>query len=481
MLTIIPISILLIVTLFFVLSTNYNKNATPENITPITSTITNYTIESISDIVIKNPETSFKIVNNGDSMIIEDFEDIPMDKKALFDFAEKISNLQGTAINDMSANKLEIDGSKKITTHYVDNSVVTISLGNSSDKGVPCLVEETETIYMLPKNSLPQASFIPNNFVSKQITPSQEDLIKSVTLYGTNRSIPITISIVEEKNEDIRYEMTSPEKFILTKDHLTEAIGKIWGIEADSVAYINPSPTQLLDLGFDDPFSAMDIETDLFSITLKTTAPENNKVYIMYDGIPIIFTVKTDELSWITSQYGNFVDSMFIPPSIEELKSVKVVSPDKSFVFDIEPLGKSYKVLGNQKNINREDFKEYFKYITSIPPKDFVMTNIASPPDLSIELAYKTEDTKPIVIEFFNDGAIAFVSINKKIKYTTPIDVIQEIITKSENVIFESEKKASETFLKNFYPKTSEPLPSNKENLDKPIHDNLKNRDTESP
>lgn len=396
-------------------------------------------METLNYATVESPASTYTIVNNGDFFVIEGFEDVPVEQQMLLTFAKSLTSVKGVPIpsSEKAFKQYGINGKTTITAHYIDNTTMTFRVGEPFENKIPCYIDENSQLYFFPSDFLSERKLAPNDFVKKLITDVPENSeIKSISLLGECRPLPISLEEQPAAGKEPRYMVTEPEKSVINKMDLESALGQIFMISAIEAEVLEPKPEDILEYGLDKPFSIMSLSTNHDSFLLKTTRPTpDNTAFIMRDDTPVIYKVNTEGLAWITAQQEDLVPAFYIPPPLKEIGGLQVITDDKAYVFDVEHTENSVTITIGGKYIPPCIFEKFVDNITRISAKDFVGETIDLPPTLKIEISYKESDKGSDTIEFLSKDEELLVSINGEVRYTTTTKAIDRILTNCENIV----------------------------------------------
>ncbi len=151
-------------------------------------------------------------------------------------------------------------------------------MGNEAagDAGTYVTVNGESRVYLFNSAKVDTFAYPLLEYVSKEITPSQEEAVAAanggevssssdgqtqtpqfakMTLSGTVREEPIVVEPAEAISGISQFNITSPKEKAADYTKISEYVGAVYGLTADEVVAVNPTDADLESFGLKEPYS----------------------------------------------------------------------------------------------------------------------------------------------------------------------------------------------------------------------------------
>lgn len=255
---------------------------------------------------------------------------------------------------------------------------VTLLIGDNApgNQGIYLKRQDSPAIYLVPTYSLENYLLSETAYLNLTITPgSSAQGFDAVVLGGTVREEQGQVAI---RREGETYLLTAPVQRPLEEGMGLPLLETLLGLNADSVAAINPTREDLEALGLDRPYATAEASGNWGEFYLSATAPDaGGTVYLYREGVPLLYTVRADLLPWLDLQYTQLMDPFAYTPDIDHLQEI---------TLDLES-GESHRFL---LSFNREGERCVTLNGTPIDTENFLRFYITL---ISARLAEHTDET----------------------------------------------------------------------------------------
>ena len=118
-----------------------------------------------------------------------------------------------------------------------------------------------------------------------------------------------------------------------------EALASIYSMSAYSVTVICPDAGQLAEYGLDKPYSTVEVtgpgSGDRMSLVVGEP-DEYGLVYLMREGVPLIYRGAADEMPWLTMQFFDFMDKDVYSLDFADIDEIVVRVEGETYAFTLD-------------------------------------------------------------------------------------------------------------------------------------------------
>lgn len=332
------------------------------------------------------------------------------------------------------------------TISYYDGTKTTINIGNlvATKDGYYLNVAGSDDIYMVVTDTANY--FMAGNwwYVSTTLltapSPREDDeegssVVKEVTISGKNHGDSLTIRRpLPEDGEEYGY-----FKYVTTKpflrgvyDGVGDAFYGFKSLYAERAAILHPTAAQRKSLGFDDPYSVInitmaieiqgDIADDETDVTPKTYYNNTKRTItvgckdsdgyyvVMVDGIDAIFQVSSGSLELLAErQVTNTITSLLFLKKIDYMGKVNLRVGDDAYNFELthypekEEANDKLKVKMDGKSYDSANFRNLYVLMMDLERYGKIDSCPTGKSDLSLRL-YLNDGSEYLGVDFYREG-----------------------------------------------------------------------------
>ncbi len=352
----------------------------------------------VQSVAFNNQTGSYTIVYDADDdqYLIKGCEDLSL--------SQNVDNLIEMCVSLTADDKISSTGSLKdfgldkpaasVTVTYYDGSKTTINIGNlvATKDGYYLNISGSNDVYMVVSDTANLFLAADWWYVSTTLltAPSIREgdeegtaIIKDLTLSGKNHDVTIKIRrpMPEDGDEFSYYKYVTTSPYLRgINDSVGDAFYAYRSLYAERAAILHPTAAQRKELGFDDPYSVIemtmavelqgDVDTTKNEVSSKSyynnvkhtitvgCTDANGYYVVMVDDINAIFLVPTDSLELLAErQVTNTITSLLFLKNIEDMGQITLRDNDKTYKFELTHYPE--KEEGNDKLKIRMDGKSY--------------------------------------------------------------------------------------------------------------------------
>lgn len=219
----------------------------------------------------------------------------------------------------------------------------------------------------------------------------------TITVTGKNFPKPVVIepNTDEELSSLAGYIITAPTKRIAENiTTLFDAFQK--GIIVSGVYSFDTSAASLKAVGLDNPDFVATMKIKNKTLTYKFALQEDGNYAAIADGETLIKMVSASNIPFAAYSTNDFYSTWVCLNSIDDLKSLVINTPDKTYEFGIkanpdEEADDKYIVTYNGTAIDCQSFQDFYQVMISITCTDFTVDNASGNPDYSFIFNFKDE------------------------------------------------------------------------------------------
>lgn len=332
------------------------------------------------------------------------------------------------------------------TISYYDGTKTTVNIGKlvATKDGYYLNVAGSDDIYMVVTDTANY--FMAANwwYVSTTLltapTAREDDeqgssVIKEVTISGKNHDDAIIIRrpLPEDGEEYGYFKYVTVKPFLRgVYDGVGDAFYGFKSLYAERAAILHPTAAQRKSLGFDDPYSVIDItmaieiqgdvaddETDVtpksyYNNTKRTITvgckDADGYYVVMVDGIDAIFQVSAGSLELLAErQIPNTITSLLFLKKIDYISKVNLRIDDKAYNFELthypekEEANDKLKVKMDGKSYDSANFRNLYVLLMDLERYGKIDSCPTGKSDLSLRL-YLNDGSEYLGVDFYRDG-----------------------------------------------------------------------------
>lgn len=312
---------------------------------------------------------------------------------------------------------------------------VTLLVGDVApgNVGQYLMLKGSKEVWMAPVYELSNFLSAETLYLNRTITdgdPLSQDF-DSIRLGGAVREEMGEILIVREKDG---YRLEQPFSHSLDESDNLLTLRALFGLQADFIAQVEPTPLELEALGLNEPYATAEVQSSAGSYRLSATSPDGEGlVYLYRDGVPLLYAVRHDLLPWLTVQYTDLMDPYACTPDLSALGEVEVVTPDAAFLYQLTHAGDTLSVTLDGQWIDPENFQRL--YVTLISARLAEHTEESPAGGVPIVFIFREEGGSEQRVEFYPGPARRyFIKVDGLPYFLTPSTYLDQVLEDLEKV-----------------------------------------------
>ena len=402
------------------------------------------TADDVSKVEVKNNSDSYTVeMKSEDSYSVEGLDGFDLNKTSISALKSDSAGVAATQLVEEQAEDLSIYGldspKAEATITYKDGETLSLAVGNEAagDAGTYVTVNGESKVYLFNSAKVDTFAYPLLEYVSKEITPSQEEAVAAanggevssssdgqtqtpqfakMTLSGTVREEPIVVEPAEAISGISQFNITSPKEKAADYTKISEYVGAVYGLTADEVVAVNPTDADLESFGLKEPYSKIVADFDVGTVTLLASSP---------DAAGNVYVMNGDRTN------------------IKDVKTMTVTTPDKTYVFNLtsvvdEDNENSFTttITYEGKELDEEIFKDYYQNMISVSTDEETTEQPTGDPIFSVKYEYADTSRTPDVVEFYDAGSRrVFIVFNGKCDSLTVSTYVDKMVQDSEKVV----------------------------------------------
>ncbi len=414
---------------------------------------------TVTQVNITTPSESFRVESdkNGE-FTISDYADLPQHPYAYDILAETLLSVTASRLiadtpehpQDFGFDKTEAC-TAAVEVIYSDATSFSFELGDLSPSGEGYYLRRngSSAIYLVDVSfgeTVAQSSteYLLTAPITAPITDKENEkvVVRDVTLFGTVRKEPIVFQISGEASSD---NAQSPVGYFLTKPYyrnLKSGTGLVdtsvySGFTATRVVKVRPTAADLKRYGLNNPYSACTATLAIQKATTegvgdeKTTtlsfhsaleytvkvgndAGNSERYAVVYtDGelVPLLYTVPTANLTWISTQYDDVADQLLFFTYIDTVENLSITLDGVTTSFALTHTPKAEErddqltAIANGKKYDTADFRTMYGELMNIMRRDAADKAPTGQPIMSIVVRTNTDTARGSDIRLYRYSA----------------------------------------------------------------------------
>ena len=409
--------------------------------------------EKLLFVTVSSQGEEYQILLENGNAALESVKTAYFNEKQINHAVDEICTMQGEIIQE-NAENLEQFGlqdpqfSIEVVT---SNSVFTFYIGNQMPEGNGryVMVGDTKTVYLVyglgdvKRNVLEYAdtqivsSQMPNGMVPGTIILGGTVRAEELKLGTENGTEAESVSISALR-------LLSHHNYAINYEKLIEVLQGLTQIDAERVVAYHPTAEDMEAFGLHQPYSTIeyswkDTKEEKQTCVLSASAPQDGNVFLMRDGVPLVYEIAEDQLPWLEWQYQDVVTRFLLVPSIYEISSVEIESDTVYERYDLESVDSVLNRVtdSSQTQLDTDKFKKLYQCLIGIPAMNYakeeeinakcILTIIFHYKDGRMDSQIELKDGPPLQLYLSVDGVTEFLTDSKY------VDIILENIENLKN------------------------------------------------
>ena len=363
---------------------------------------------------------------NGNNFVIRGYEGVAFNSYSVMGVADRAQALVVASVVAESGANLADFGldrpSVGVNVTYADNSKATLHIGNAAPggDGYYAMREGDPAVYLLYQSSAEYFLKSPLDMVELGIVsgdPQSSTFTKAV-LGGSVRPEEILVQAVPPQNTSASdgassvmsfttHTIEAPIKSRLHAMHGLEPLSSVFGLQGTKAVAKIDSPSDLSAWGLAEPYSTLLIDTEeegSFKLLASKPDAEGN-CYLMREGAPLVYLVPASSLPWLELTPFKMMDKMLILPFIDSVKSVRLETPGKTSVFELEGVDDALAAkLDGQPYENMANFRRFYQTLLAASYDAYTEEPLPANPKLLLQYTYTYRDGRPADTVRFYEG-----------------------------------------------------------------------------
>lgn len=361
------------------------------------------------------------------------FEDFDLQTGAPDDIANDAAQLDFSKVITLDPSKSSDYGFDKptatVTVTYTDDTKAIIIVGDNApqDKGTYVKFGDSDTIYFVETDAVDSFSYSLTDMISLTINNSASDSensqASSIVLSGSN--FPNTIELKPNTNTDVSasYVMTKPIECYAGETSTSKVEGAIRGLYAQSVKMVNPSESQLKELGLSTPYAQIKAVYPDTTVNLICSKPDSDgNVCLMKNGGKVVYQMASANLPWSTITYEDLLSEYVLNPRMTALSGMSINNGTKTYDFKLssktvtttddegsETTSTTTTVQYGGDEIDLGRFTTFYQNVALIKRVDAETESTSATPIFSVTYSYASGNSSDTV-SFYNTGGNRYLA-----------------------------------------------------------------------
>lgn len=388
------------------------------------------------------------------------YEDFDLQTGIADEIANDAASLEFSKVMTLDKNKAGDYGVDKpravATVTYTDKTKSVIYVGDDAPQGAGTYVKfgDGDAVYLVAADDVSAFDYGICDLMSLTIndSASNDDNAKasSITVSGTNFADTIELKPNTGDKVSASYIMTSPINCYANENESSLVDGAIRGLYAESVKMVNPSDSQLEELGLKNPYAHLKAVYPDTTVDIIAAKPDGDKVTLMENGGKVVYVMSKDKLPWVETSYESLVSEYVLYPKMSALSSLSVNNGSKNYDFALstkevtskdsdgsETTSATTTVKCGGKELELGYFQNFYNNLVMTELAEVKQASVSGSPVLSAVYTYSSDGTSDTVSFYKADGNKYAASVNGQVigyVYSSRIDkLIDQVKNVAEN------------------------------------------------
>ncbi len=406
-------------------------------------TLISYVPADISKIHIENGKGTLDITSytpknekgetDATKYTIEGFEDFDLQPGIADEIASNAASLEFSKVMTLDKNKAGDYGLEKprttATITYNDKTKSIVYVGNDAPQGAGTYVKfgDGDEVYLVSADAVSAFEYGLTDLMSLTINDSAADndnsQASSIVISGSN--FPKAIELKPNSGEKVSasYVMTSPVECYANENESSLVDGAIRGLYAESVKMVNPSDSQLGDLGLKNSYARIKAVYPDVTVDIIASKPDGEgKVCLMKNGGNVVYVMTSEKLPWVVTSYEKLVSEYVLYPKMSSLSSVSVNDGNKTYDFNLatkkvtskdsdgsDTTSSTTTVKCGNKELNLDYFSTFYQNMAMMEFADVKSASASGTPVFTVKYTYSSDGTSDTVA-FYSAGDNKYIA-----------------------------------------------------------------------
>ncbi len=364
---------------------------------------------------------------------IKGYEDFDLQQGVADTIATSASHLDFSKVITLEKDKAKEYGFDKprstVTITYEDKTKAVVYVGEDAPQNAGTYIKfgDGEAVYLVETDSVSVFDYGLTDLMSLTINDSAKDSdnsqASSITLSGSNFGSEIELVPNNDGKNSASYKITKPNEGYASESESSLVEGAIRGLYAESVKMVNPSSSQLSELGLANPYAEIKAVYPDITVDVISSKPDGEgKVYIMEKGGKVVYVMASANLPWVTTSYEKLMSEYVLSPKMTSLSEVSINDGEKTYDFTLsskevtstdnegsETTTTQTSVKYGDKEIELSYFSTLLQNISYTEIADFDSESADGNPVLTITYTYSSDKSSDTV-SFYETGANRYVA-----------------------------------------------------------------------
>ncbi|MEG1686243.1 MAG: DUF4340 domain-containing protein [Angelakisella sp.] len=407
------------------------------------------TSAEIQKLTVKNTVDSYVIQNSANGAVIEGMDKAPLNG-SLSACLSAVANLSGTVV-EREAKDLAAFGLNAppitVTVDYTGGSK-TLLLGNKTPTGdgYYAKLPDNSTVYMVGYYGLTYLAESRMRYVDPMVTAATQEgtAPNAFTLSGSVRPAPIMVAqgVTTEEMKGFglfSYLITAPKQRSMDTEKGSALFPSFFTITADEVVSYLQEGQKPTEFDLDAPYSSLeytwlDGEGKLQRCKLSTSAPVDGKVYLVKEGVPVVYRVSADALLWLNTQYEDLVSRLQVMPMIDDVSYLTLEGGGKTWKYSLTGEEDKLVVLCDGKTLVTDNFRKFYQCLIGLPAEKYAPEPPAEGAKTVLKVTYQYRDgSKPDIQELVEGPALQlYLAVNGEAEFLTKSKYLDTILQNAQ-------------------------------------------------
>lgn len=426
---------------------------------------------------IKNNSGEFELKLLGENLYtVVGFEDLPQISNVFTTVFSEVCNVVASEIIEENCDDLGkfglADPEVQFEYKVKDKEPYKISIGNLSSDGSIHYVCETgkNTVYAFSATAMSSLYKSKYDYLNKEIIASfdgqvaaEVPIINRISIKRPDLEKPMIFEtmgkddLTENSVPQSSIIMTSPVKSLISETPAQDYFYGNFGLTADDVACVNPTPEQLTEYGFDNPSSEFEIDyNDNLTVRIKTgngipceheegedlTGHKhvNTHHYAISKEGNIVYEIKTEAMRWFEMQPKDIISIFAVIPSIFDIDRLEFVIDDVAHVlkYTIDEREDGTKSVEGAtldgKEVDSEHARGMYQLLASTSIIDLNTVVPTVKPTTTVKYVYKNGKVDTVEMFVLPDRT-GVVSFNGNNAFKSRVGINDKIIKEFDNLV----------------------------------------------
>ena len=304
------------------------------------------------------------------------------------------------------------DPAARIELSGADGGKTVLAVGDRTPGEASRYVLSGGEVYTVRETSLEPFFFRSEDFLSRQITPSEGE-VERAAVSGRGREEPLELALAEQQelaDYGVRtYVLRAPLEYPADPARAEELFASVTGLTAEAVEAVRPGEGELEALGLADPWLVLELavreDGALQTLTIALSEPDGSGMaYALAEDVA--YRLQTGELSWLQAGPEELASREVLVLPVQRLRELAVERPEGALVFSLDWEDGACRVTLGDQELDWDSFRNFYYTLVSLSADEVLFSGLPDTEGLPLlaKVTFTMEDGEEASAAYYQES-----------------------------------------------------------------------------